>query len=124
MVKQYDFILNILRWVQINNMTKYDKMRKQFKSDGLDEHTIEKFIRQEMEMDEFRANEGIADINATREWQAIPANVQDIVLNNAFCHNCGLASFNPGYIIRKDKYSLIIEGTCSKCGERIVRVVD
>ena len=105
-------------------MTKYDKMREQFKADGLDEYTIEKFIRQEMELDEFQAKEGIADINAKMEWKVIPADVQNMVLNNAFCHNCGLASFNPGYIIRKDKYSLIIEGTCSKCGERIVRVVD
>lgn len=49
------------------DLTQYDKMREPFKADGFDEYTIEKFIRQEIEMDEFQAKEGIADINATRE---------------------------------------------------------
>lgn len=105
-------------------MDKYDKMREEFRADGLDEYTIEKFIRQEMEMDEFQANEGIADINATREWKAIPEDVQKMFLSNAFCSKCGVATFAPGYIIRKDKYGFLIEGRCKKCGNNIVRVLD
>lgn len=32
---------------------KYADMAEQFRKDGCDEYTVEKFIRQEMEMDEF-----------------------------------------------------------------------
>ncbi len=32
---------------------KYIEMAEQFRKDGCDEYTVEKFIRQEMEMDEF-----------------------------------------------------------------------
>ena len=32
---------------------KYKKMAEQFRKDGADEYTVEKWIRQEMEQDEF-----------------------------------------------------------------------
>ncbi len=44
--------------------------------------------------------------------------------HNAVCLNCGAASFPKGYSIRKEKYELVKEGVCDKCGERIARVVD
>ena len=103
---------------------KYKEMAEQFRADGCDDYTIEKFIRQKMEMDEFRKGEGTTDLQAYREWMQIPENVRDMYLHNAFCHNCDVASFAKGYNVRKDKYGIVLEGVCDKCGERIARVID
>ena len=95
---------------------KYAKMSEDFRRDGLDEYTIEKFIRQEMEEDEFQKGYGTTDIEAAREWKKVPDHVKERVLNCAYCHNCGDGSFKPGYNLRKDKFGIVIEGFCIKCG--------
>lgn len=45
---------------------KYKEMAKQFWKDGCDEYMIGKFIRQEMEADEFGKGEGTTDVEALR----------------------------------------------------------
>ena len=99
-------------------------MAEQFRKDGADEYTVEKFIRQEMEMDEFRKGEGTTDVEAVRLWKSYQDEAKEMWFNNAFCLNCGVASFRPGYNLRKDKFGVVIEGNCSKCGGRIARCCD
>lgn len=103
---------------------KYKKMAEQFRADGCDEYTVEKFIREEMEADEWKAGEGITDFEALKEWHVLPERERQILLTNAFCSKCGTASFAPGYNIRKDKLGLVIEGTCATCGKPIARTQD
>lgn len=103
---------------------KYKEMVEQFKADGCDDATIEKFIRQEMERDEFRKGEGTTELDAYREWMKLPEDVRNMYLGNAFCANCGVGTFAKGYNVRKDKYGIVIEGVCSKCGQKIAKVVD
>lgn len=99
-------------------------MAEQLQKDGCDEYTIEKFIRQEKDADEFGKNEGTTDIEAVRFWKSYSDETKEMWLHNAFCINCGNASFRPGYNLRKDKFGLVIEGFCDKCEERIVRCCD
>lgn len=48
---------------------KYKKMAEEFRKDGCDEYTVEKFIRQEMEADEFRKGKNTTDIaNLSNEF--------------------------------------------------------
>lgn len=103
---------------------KYKEMAEQLRKDGCDECTIEKFIRQEMEKDEFCKGEGTTDIEAIRLWNKYPDEVKEMWLHNAFCVNCGNASFKPGYNLRKDRFGVVIEGFCDKCGGRIARCCD
>jgi len=103
---------------------KYKEMAEQFRKDGADEYTVEKFIRQEMEMDKFRKGESTTSIEAARLWKSYSKEVKEMWLNNAFCPNCGVASFKPGYNLRRDKFGVVIEGFCSKCGGRIARRCD
>ena len=103
---------------------KYKKMADQFRRDGADEATIEKWIREEMDQDEFRAGEGITDLSAWKVWQSWPEERRELYLHNAYCSNCRVASFAKGYIIRKDRYGLIVEGRCASCGEKITRCCD
>ena len=43
-----------------------------------------------------------------------------VLLNNAWCRNAD-ASFAFGYALRADKFGIVIEGKCAKCGCAIVR---
>ena len=104
---------------------KYKEMAEQFRKDGADEHMVEKFIRDEMERDEFRKGEGTTDLEAYKIWKQWPEERRQMYLHNAFCGNCGgVTSFADGYNIRKDRWGLIVEGTCAKCGSRIRRLCD
>ena len=104
---------------------KYKKMAEQFRKDGVDEYLIEKFICEEMERDAFEKESGTTDLQAYKVWQSWPEERQQLYLNNAFCSNCmDTVSFVDGYNIRKDKWGLVIEGTCAKCGGKIRRVCD
>lgn len=108
----------------MKNTGKYKQMADQFRKDGADEYTIEKFIQQEMEIDEFHKGKGTTDIAAVRLWNDYPDEAKEMWLHNEFCVNCGNTSFKLGYNLRKDKYGVVIEGFCNKCGGRIVRCCD
>ena len=103
---------------------KYKKLADQFRADGCDEAMVERFIREEMDRDKFEKNRGITDLDAYREWQSWPERRRQMYLSNSFCTKCGVASFAPGYTIRKNRFGLIIEGKCSVCGSGIVRCCD
>ena len=103
---------------------KYKRMAEQFRKDGADEYTIKKWIREEMDRDKFEKGRGITDLTAWKIWQSWLEECHDMYLHNAFCRNCRVTSFANGYTVRKDRFSLIIEGTCANCGDRIARACD
>ena len=67
---------------------------------------------------------GTTDINAYREWKSWPEMRRQMYLGNAFCSNCGVTSFAPGFTITKDRSGLIVEGRCAVCGSEIARCCD
>ena len=103
---------------------KYKKLAEQFRKDGADDDTIEKWISEEMYCDELNNHSEVTDVNAYRVWASWPQKVRNIYLSNAFCINCGETSFTPGYNVLKYKHSIIIKGTCANCGSPIARVCD
>ena len=103
---------------------KYKKLAEEFRKDGADEYMVEKFIREEMERDEFRKGRGTTDLNAFRIWQSWPEERRQLYLHNAYCPNCRVTSFAEGYNIRQDAYGLMVEGNCEKCGYKIARCRD
>lgn len=103
---------------------KYKKMAEEFRKDGCDDGMIEKFIRQEMEADEYRKESGTTSLAAVKLWNTYPEEAKEMWLHNAFCPKCGVTSFKPGYDLRKDKFGVVIEGVCIKCGGRIARCCD
>ena len=60
---------------------------------------------------------------ALAAWDAISDEEKRILLNNAWCRDChdANASFAPGYMPRADKFGIMIEGTCAKCGCAVAR---
>ena len=104
---------------------KYKEMAEQFRKDGIDEYLVEKFIREEMDRDEFLKNEGSTELEAYKEWISWSEERRQFYLGNAFCGQCGgRTSFASRYSIRQNKWNLVVEGTCSKCGGKIRRLCD
>lgn len=73
-------------------------------------------------MTHHRKGNGVTDLEAVRLWRTYPERVQELLLNNAFCSNCGVASFKPGYNLRMSDSHVLIEGNCAKCDARIARL--
>jgi len=70
------------------------------------------------------------DLTAYRIWKSWPEERRQLYLNDAYCFTCRqagvskVASFAPGYVIRKGSIGLVVEGCCAVCGEKIARVCD
>ena len=103
---------------------KYEEMARQMRADRVSEKTIARFVAEEMEEDEFRRSKGITKIEALREWKKIPEHIRKLLLDNAFCHNCGTTEFAPGYTLRMRHDCVLIEGRCAKCGAEVARLCD
>lgn len=103
---------------------KYAEMAEQLRADGCDEAMVERFVREEMEADAARAGEGITQLDAYREFRALPEWEQEILRTNAFCANCGMTSIAPGFTVRKVSGLLLLEGKCEQCGRRAARMRD
>ncbi|MBQ3338303.1 MAG: hypothetical protein IJG82_01685, partial [Atopobiaceae bacterium] len=95
---------------------KYAEMAEQLRADGCDEAMVERFVREEMEADAARAGEGIMQLDAYREFRALPEWEQEILRTNAFCANCGMTAIAPGFTVRKVSGLLLLEGKCEQCG--------
>ena len=60
---------------------KYAEMAERFRKDGCDEYTVEKFIRQQMEEDEFEKGYGTTDIEAIKEFGPCPIHRRTFIGN-------------------------------------------
>ena len=54
----------------------------------------------------------------------MPESTQQLLLGNAFCPNCGTASFASGYSLRTRDGFVLIEGRCAAGGAEIARLCD
>lgn len=103
---------------------KYEEMARQMRADGVDEAMIARFVAEERADDEFYRGRGTTDIEAARIWKDMPENIRQLLLSNAFCPNCGMASFARGYSLRMRDGFVLIEGVCASCGAEIARLCD
>lgn len=103
---------------------KYEEMARQMRADRVSEKTIARFVAEEMEEDEFRRSKGITKIEALREWKKIPEHIRKLLLDNAFCHNCGTTEFAPGYTLRMRRGRVLVEGCCTECRAEVARLCD
>lgn len=63
------------------------------------------------------------DLSAKDKWDKHTPEFKELILNNAFCRNCGLTSI-VNYTAKDDKHGIVLKGKCAKCGEDIARYVE
>lgn len=56
-------------------------------------------------------------------WDLISSKNQKLILNNVFCHECGLTRVID-YSMEKIGNDIVIRGKCSKCGNLVARHVE
>lgn len=103
---------------------KHEEMACQMRADGVDETMIERFVAEERAEDEFLRGRGTTNIEAARAWKSMPESIRQLLLGNAFCPNCGTASFASGYSLRMRDGFVLIEGRCATCSAEIARLCD
>lgn len=76
---------------------------------------------------EFRYEGGrvmsVVDFKAAQKWFKIPKNIQEQLIDNAFCSACGLTTIVE-YTLNNDKFGILLKGKCEKCGKSVARLVE
>lgn len=62
-------------------------------------------------------------LSAADKWDKISSEHQQMLINNAFCHNCGLTEIVE-YKLKNDKHGISLEGKCAKCSKQVARYVE
>ncbi len=65
----------------------------------------------------------VTDIKAAQEWKKIPKQTQELIVNNVHCPACGLTTI-VDYSMQNDKFGLLLEGKCKKCGGPVARLLE
>ena len=64
----------------------------------------------------------VIDFQAMKKWNMIPKNIQFLLLDNVFCSDCGVTTIVK-YTIRNDKFGIVLEGECKKCGKSVAKYI-
>jgi len=65
----------------------------------------------------------VIDFKAAQKWKKIPKNIQELLVNNVFCINCGMTTI-VDYTIHNDKFGILLKGKCKKCGKDVARMIE
>ncbi|GAU76738.1 DUF1801 domain-containing protein [Fusibacter sp. 3D3] len=65
----------------------------------------------------------VSDIKALKKWSKVPLNVQALLVGNVFCSKCGVTTI-VDYGIHEDRFGVVLNGFCQKCGGRVARIVE
>lgn len=76
-----------------------------------------------VEDDEVNQIGAVSDMKALKKWSKIPDDWKEALLNNVFCSKCGVTSI-VDYAVVSDKYGIVLQGKCTKCGSLVARCVE
>ena len=65
----------------------------------------------------------ISDFDALKKWSGIPEDLQQRLIDNVFCLNCGVTTI-VDYSITADKFGILLKGKCKICGNEVARLIE
>lgn len=65
----------------------------------------------------------VIDFKAAQKWAKIPKDIQQQLISNVFCSNCTVTTITD-YTLHDDKFGVVLQGKCQKCGEDVARLVE
>lgn len=65
----------------------------------------------------------IIDFKAARKWAKLPKDIQELLLNNVFCANCGVTRI-VDYDMHDHKFGILLQGKCIKCDSDVARLIE
>jgi len=63
-------------------------------------------------------------VEANKKWLSIPADFRQMLIRNVFCGHCLDTVQIEKYIIKDFRDTIVLEGKCTKCGNKVARVID
>ena len=76
-----------------------------------------------MENDIGGSTMSVINFKAIQNWGKVPKNIQELLVNNVFCSDCGVTTI-VDYSINNYKFGVLLNGKCKKCGKDVARLVD
>ena len=64
----------------------------------------------------------VIDFKAAQKWAKIPKNFQQELIRNVYCPTCFETPIMD-YTLQDDKFGVVLEGKCKKCGGDVARLV-
>ncbi len=65
----------------------------------------------------------IIDFKVTQNWNRIPKQIRNRLIDNVFCSTCGITTIVE-YSMYNDKFGVLLKGKCKKCGGLVARLVE
>ncbi|AGK98599.1 hypothetical protein [Clostridium pasteurianum] len=65
----------------------------------------------------------VTDFKALQKWAELPKNIQELIVKNVFCPDCGMTTI-VRYTLHNDKAGIVLKGKCKKCGHDVARFVE
>jgi Zn ribbon nucleic-acid-binding protein len=57
-------------------------------------------------------------------WEAIPQQIQERLIANVWCPNCGTVTTITDFKGYVENGDLVLIGSCAKCGKKVARVLE
>jgi hypothetical protein len=57
-------------------------------------------------------------------WSTVPERAREQILKNVFCTHCSGPAEMVNFQGKEQKGDLLLTGSCSKCGHKVVRVLE
>jgi hypothetical protein len=71
-----------------------------------------------------KENNGVIQLTVWKKWMELPASTRERILGNVWCGKCSKAVTIRDFTIQKERFGLVLKGSCAACGQPVVRVVE
>lgn len=65
----------------------------------------------------------VNDFNAAQKWAKLAKDIQQLIVRNVFCADCGVTTIVK-YTFHDDEYGILLKGKCKKCGRDMARLIE
>lgn len=63
------------------------------------------------------------DIEAMQKWNKIPKKIQDRILENVFCSECGVTTI-VNFSMHNNMVGILLNGNCKKCDKPVSKLIE
>jgi hypothetical protein len=74
--------------------------------------------------EESKENNGVIQLTVWKKWMELPAGTREKILGNVWCGRCSKAVTIRDFTIHKERFGLVLKGSCASCGQPVARVVE
>jgi hypothetical protein len=62
--------------------------------------------------------------DAMSQWLKIPEPIRQKLIHNVWCAECSNGTSIENFSVQPDKHGIVLQGSCSKCGHKVARLIE